>query len=68
MFRSALSKSVLNAPRAGRSEVRSVLARGYHEKVISHYESPRNVVFFHSEAHGSCYLIPKFLGGFSEQE
>ncbi|KII95364.1 hypothetical protein PLICRDRAFT_98974 [Plicaturopsis crispa FD-325 SS-3] len=46
MFRSAISKTVLNAaaPRAAsRINLRPVLARGYHEKVISHYEQPRNV-------------------------
>ncbi|GJE84961.1 FeS cluster assembly scaffold IscU [Phanerochaete sordida] len=44
MFRTALSKTVLNAaPRASRVTLRPVLARGYHEKVISHYEQPRNV-------------------------
>ncbi|PCH41340.1 FeS cluster assembly scaffold IscU [Wolfiporia cocos MD-104 SS10] len=44
MFRSALSKTVLNAaPRASSAAVRPALARGYHEKVISHYEKPRNV-------------------------
>ena len=44
MFRSALSKVPLNpAPRAGKAVARPVLARGYHEKVISHYERPRNV-------------------------
>ncbi|KAH9947309.1 FeS cluster assembly scaffold IscU [Amylocystis lapponica] len=44
MFRSALAKTVLNAsPRASRVATRPVLARGYHEKVISHYEQPRNV-------------------------
>ena len=44
MFRSTLSKTVLNAsPRASRAATRPVLARGYHEKVISHYEQPRNV-------------------------
>ncbi|KAI5124860.1 hypothetical protein M0805_007293 [Coniferiporia weirii] len=40
----ALSKTALNvAPRASRTAVRPALARAYHEKVISHYESPRNV-------------------------
>ena len=44
MFRAALSKSVLNtAARTNRVALRPVLARGYHEKVISHYEQPRNV-------------------------
>ncbi|KAH8106296.1 FeS cluster assembly scaffold IscU [Cristinia sonorae] len=45
MFRSAISKSVLAAsPRAATiASVRPALARGYHEKVISHYERPRNV-------------------------
>ncbi|KAI0053081.1 FeS cluster assembly scaffold IscU [Auriscalpium vulgare] len=44
MFRAALQKSFLSAaPRASRSSARPVLARAYHEKVISHYERPRNV-------------------------
>ena len=44
MFRSALTKSVLTAnTRASLVGARPVLARGYHEKVISHYEKPRNV-------------------------
>ncbi|KZT12896.1 FeS cluster assembly scaffold IscU [Laetiporus sulphureus 93-53] len=43
MFRSSLTKTVLNAtPRTSRVVARP-LARGYHEKVISHYEQPRNV-------------------------
>ncbi|THH33630.1 hypothetical protein EUX98_g493 [Antrodiella citrinella] len=45
MFRATIAKSVLNAsPRASTiAAVRPALARGYHEKVISHYEQPRNV-------------------------
>ena len=44
MLRSTLAKSVLSArTRAPVLAVRPVLARGYHEKVISHYEKPRNV-------------------------
>ncbi|KDQ64692.1 hypothetical protein JAAARDRAFT_167231 [Jaapia argillacea MUCL 33604] len=48
MFRSAISKSVLNASSsrtvvASSSGASRVLARAYHEKVISHYENPRNV-------------------------
>ncbi|EIW82216.1 FeS cluster assembly scaffold IscU [Coniophora puteana RWD-64-598 SS2] len=46
MFRSALTNSVLKSAataRAANISLRPVLARGYHEKVISHYESPRNV-------------------------
>ncbi|KAF9246926.1 FeS cluster assembly scaffold IscU [Melanogaster broomeanus] len=46
MFRSALSRSVFSAvvaPKASRTGISPVIARGYHEKVISHYESPRNV-------------------------
>lgn len=45
MFRSALSRTVLNtaaltkAPRSGLA----LVSRGYHDKVISHYENPRNV-------------------------
>jgi len=44
MFRSALSKSVLfSASRTGTVTARPALARAYHEKVISHYEQPKNV-------------------------
>ncbi|KAI0676975.1 FeS cluster assembly scaffold IscU [Trametes maxima] len=44
MFRSTVAKSLANAsPRASRLAARPVLARAYHEKVISHYEQPRNV-------------------------
>ncbi|KAG2152059.1 FeS cluster assembly scaffold IscU [Suillus cothurnatus] len=46
MFRSALTKAGLSsaiAPKATRAGIAPVLARGYHENVISHYESPRNV-------------------------
>ncbi|KZT20767.1 FeS cluster assembly scaffold IscU [Neolentinus lepideus HHB14362 ss-1] len=44
MFRSSIAKTVRTAaPRASRVTARPVLARGYHEKVISHYENPRNV-------------------------
>jgi len=44
MFRSALTKTVLNtATRPSGAAVRPIIARAYHEKVISHYESPRNV-------------------------
>lgn len=50
MFRSAVSKSLFGAARPTLSKViaRPSVARGYHEKVISHYEKPRNVclVFF----------------------
>ncbi|EJF62874.1 FeS cluster assembly scaffold IscU [Dichomitus squalens] len=44
MLRSSITKSLVNVtPRASRLAVRPALARGYHEKVISHYEKPRNV-------------------------
>lgn len=52
MFRSAVAKSVLRASArpstsaaaaVSRVAARPALARGYHEKVISHYEKPRNV-------------------------
>ncbi|KAG2369972.1 FeS cluster assembly scaffold IscU [Suillus spraguei] len=46
MFRLALTKTGLSsaiAPKAARAGVAPVLARGYHQNVISHYESPRNV-------------------------
>lgn len=48
MFRSALTKTVLNtATRPSGAAIRPVIARAYHEKVISHYESPRNVSICH---------------------
>lgn len=44
MLRSSIAKTLVNAsPRASRLAARPVLARAYHEKVISHYEQPRNV-------------------------
>ncbi|KAF6762857.1 iron sulfur cluster assembly protein 1 [Ephemerocybe angulata] len=45
MFRSAISKSLLAAarPTVARSAARPLAVRSYHEKVISHYEKPRNV-------------------------
>ena len=47
MFRSALTKTVLNpATRSHGAAARPIIARAYHEKVISHYESPRNVRLF----------------------
>ena len=57
MFSRALSRSLLAAaPRATRTTVRPVrpiAARAYHEKVISHYESPRNV--------SGCLLLTNYL-------
>ncbi|KAJ7638644.1 FeS cluster assembly scaffold IscU [Roridomyces roridus] len=45
MLRSALRTSFTTAtrPAASRALQRPLLARAYHEKVISHYEQPRNV-------------------------
>ena len=44
MFSSLVQKSVLRtATRAPVLNARPLLARAYHEKVISHYENPRNV-------------------------
>jgi len=44
MLHSVVGRSILNATtRASRSAVRPALVRSYHEKVISHYERPRNV-------------------------
>lgn len=46
MFRSALTKPLAAAaarPSLSRAVLRPVVARAYHEKVISHYEKPRNV-------------------------
>jgi len=42
MLCSAISKTV-NACCLGLSGLRPVICRAYHEKVISHYENPRNV-------------------------
>jgi len=39
----SLRSALTNIPRASRLTARPVLARAYHEKVISHYEQPRNV-------------------------
>ncbi|KAF8974415.1 FeS cluster assembly scaffold IscU [Flammula alnicola] len=45
MFHSALRKTIFAAPRPAisRAVFQPIAARGYHEKVISHYEKPRNV-------------------------
>ncbi|CAA7259535.1 unnamed protein product [Cyclocybe aegerita] len=45
MFRSSVAKTILAAarPTVHRAALRPLAARGYHEKVISHYEKPRNV-------------------------
>ncbi|TDL29615.1 FeS cluster assembly scaffold IscU [Rickenella mellea] len=44
MFRPTSVRTVLNAiPRAAQSNIRLAPNRTYHEKVISHYENPRNV-------------------------
>ncbi|KAH7879573.1 FeS cluster assembly scaffold IscU [Lentinula edodes] len=48
MFRSAISRTASLSASFTRQKVssvtlRPVLSRGYHEKVISHYEKPRNV-------------------------
>ncbi len=45
MFRLTIARTVLSSARpvASLAALRPVLARGYHEKVISHYERPRNV-------------------------
>ncbi|KAF9076356.1 FeS cluster assembly scaffold IscU [Rhodocollybia butyracea] len=48
MFRSALASTVARSaavarPNVSRITLTPVLRRGYHEKVISHYEKPRNV-------------------------
>ncbi|KAF5321113.1 hypothetical protein D9619_000835 [Psilocybe cf. subviscida] len=45
MFTNALRRTIFAAPRPAlaRTVLQPVAARGYHEKVISHYEKPRNV-------------------------
>lgn len=58
MFRSAITKTVLRtATRPSGAAVRPIIARAYHEKVISHYESPRNVSFKLSGVSLLCALI-----------
>ena len=63
MLRSTLAKSVLTAnTRATALAARPVLARGYHEKVISHYEKPRNVRLHTAQSRPpNSYLITKWL-------
>ncbi|KAI0306943.1 FeS cluster assembly scaffold IscU [Multifurca ochricompacta] len=39
----AARSALANIPRISRLSTRPVIARAYHEKVISHYERPRNV-------------------------
>ena len=39
----SVRSALANIPRASRLTARPVVARAYHEKVISHYEQPRNV-------------------------
>jgi len=39
----SVRSTLANIPRASRLTARPVVARAYHEKVISHYEQPRNV-------------------------
>lgn len=57
MLRSALTKTVLNtATRPSGAAIRPIIARAYHEKVISHYESPRNVCLF-SLFLGVCFRV-----------
>jgi len=47
MFRSVIKKSLFAASRPAptltKASLRPLVARGYHENVISHYEKPRNV-------------------------
>ncbi|KAF8914086.1 FeS cluster assembly scaffold IscU [Gymnopilus junonius] len=46
MFRSALTRPLVSVSRSAalaRASVTPIIARRYHEKVISHYERPRNV-------------------------
>ncbi|OBZ76126.1 Iron sulfur cluster assembly protein 1, mitochondrial [Grifola frondosa] len=43
MLRSSLTKTFNASSRASCSAARPLLSRGYHEKVIAHYERPRNV-------------------------
>lgn len=63
MFRSTLTKTVLNTKiRPSSVGLQPVVARAYHEKVISHYESPRNVSLFRSLPSFFRYLIANFTG------
>jgi hypothetical protein len=45
-------------PRVSRLTARPVLARAYHEKVISHYERPRNVRSRHSFGFYVLFKLP----------
>lgn len=61
--------AVAALPRVSRLATRPVIARAYHEKVISHYERPRNVCPSHFS---DCYLISLLfasprIGGFPPQ-
>ena len=59
MLRSGIKKALFAAsrptPALRNASLRPLLARGYHENVISHYEKPRNVCqnYFYS-----CTCIP----------
>ncbi len=57
MFTARSALSIL--PRVSRLSPRPVVARAYHEKVISHYERPRNVCSIHG--FGSYVLFRVFL-------
>ena len=50
MLRSAIKNSLFAVsrptPGLAKASLRPVLARGYHENVISHYEKPRNVCHY----------------------
>lgn len=60
MLSSLVQKSALTtATRVSRLNPRPLLARAYHEKVISHYENPRNVS-------GPCPYLPFMLESLSD--
>lgn len=67
MFLSALTKTGLTsalAPKAARAGVAPLFARDYHENVISHYESPRNVnVAFSTARLRRLTVLPLFQVG-----
>lgn len=61
--------TVAALPRVSRLATRPVIARAYHEKVISHYERPRNVCPSHfSDRYLISLLVasPR-IGGFPPQ-
>jgi len=77
MFRSTtianLAKTIPSPARLNSGRALAPIARGYHEKVISHYERPKNVCPIHLHIVEWVYLIISLLaifliGRFSPQK